>query len=193
MFILFSFCCSESDPGSAALPASAPMPKESTAGYKTYKALLDKMCALFPEPWHSGLFLYGASIDEVGDLVREVFFSRLIIITCTGKWFKTGPPMDDVLLQSSFGNFFSEHLQHTFGPGLKKVSLEWEDGEASFLEEISFHDVGRGRMFSTLEWSAHGRHKPKLWNFAVVKEPQRDLHRSFLRTQQEIIYPYIYI
>ena len=116
-------------------------------------------------------------------------YRNVMQLPSQGKWNKSGPALDNVLTQQVFG-LHDEVLQRAFGERkhacVYKTSSTDDNGyEHAFLEEVAWHEVATHRITATLLWSRLPQLKITYMRWAILKEPQRFLHRVILHVASE--------
>ena len=151
-----------------------------------YKAFLCNLLRIFPAPWYHGLRLYGAdSMDIAVQLMQQLCCQKLVSVPSAGKWFKTGPCVDSLISQSCLG-VFVPLLQEAF-KNKKPLVTEFTCtvGDVAYIEEVSWQQVRSSRIEQTISWGTHDEFHFIISTWAILKEPQRQIHMEFIIASSE--------
>jgi hypothetical protein len=157
-----------------------------TKAGQAYYAFLFQVVRMFPAPWHQGLKMYGDdSIEDGAKLVQQFCYQKLVPVPSSGKWFKTGPCLDALLSHSSLGVFVPLLLEAFKNNKALKTQFTCTVGDVAYIEEISWHQVHSVRIEQTINWGKHPAFHFKIAAWAILKEPQRQIHMEFIVASSE--------
>ena len=119
-------------------------------------------------------------MDIAVQLMQQLCCQKLVSVPSACKWFKTGPCVDSLISQSCLG-VFVPLLQEAF-KNKKPLVTEFTCtvGDVAYIEDVSWQQVRSSRIEQTISWGKHDEFHFIISTWAILKEPQRQIHMEFI-------------